>query len=99
MSCEHQFKNSTLDSAVQQMLAIAEEKNIPTVWDRYEQMQPQRGFGETGLCRRHCLQGPCRINPFEKESQTAICGATADGIAAETAAHSGHAKHLAHTLF
>ncbi|MBU0465086.1 MAG: anaerobic carbon-monoxide dehydrogenase catalytic subunit [Proteobacteria bacterium] len=108
MSGEQQFQNLSLDPAVQQMLAKAKEKNIPTVWDRYEQMQPQCGFGETGLCCRHCLQGPCRINPFEEGSQTGICGATADvmvargldrAIAAGTAAHSGHAKHLAHTLF
>ncbi len=102
------FQNLTIDPAVQQMLAVAKEKNVPTVWDRYEQMLPQCGFGETGLCCRHCLQGPCRINPFEEGSQTGICGATADvmvargldrAIAAGTAAHSGHAKHLAHTLF
>ena len=108
MSGEQQFQNLTLDPAVQQMLSKAKAKNIPTVWDRYEQMLPQCGFGETGLCCRHCLQGPCRINPFEEGSQTGICGATADvmvargldrAIAAGTAAHSGHAKHLAHTLF
>ncbi|MBU1341934.1 MAG: carbon monoxide dehydrogenase, partial [Proteobacteria bacterium] len=108
MSGEKQFQQLTCDPAVQQMLSIAKEKNIPTVWDRYEQMLPQCGFGETGLCCRHCLQGPCRINPFEEGSRTGICGATADvmvargldrAIAAGTAAHSGHAKHLAHTLF
>lgn len=108
MSGEQQFQNLSTDPAVQQMLAIAKEKNIPTIWDRYEKMQPQCGFGETGLCCRHCLQGPCRINPFEPGSETGICGANADvmvargldrAIAAGTAAHSGHAKHLAHTLF
>ncbi len=102
------FQNLTLDPAVRQMLAVAKEKNVPTVWDRYEQMLPLCGFGETGLCCRHCLQGPCRINPFEEGSETGICGASADvivargldrAIAAGTAAHSGHAKHLAHTLF
>ena len=104
---DKQFENMTKDPAVQEMLSIAKEKNIPTVWDRYEQMRPLCGFGETGLCCRHCLQGPCRINPFEEESQVGICGATADvivargllrAIAAGTAAHSGHAKHLAHTM-
>ncbi len=108
MSGEKQFENLTLDPAVQQMIGKAKEKNIPTVWDRYEQMLPQCGFGETGLCCRHCLQGPCRINPFEEGQETGICGATADvmvargldrAIAAGTAAHSGHAKHLAHTLY
>ncbi len=108
MPGEQQFKKLSLDPAVQQMIGTAKENNIQTVWDRYEQMLPQCGFGETGLCCRHCLQGPCRINPFEEGSETGICGATADvmvargldrAIAAGTAAHSGHAKHLAHTLF
>lgn len=102
------YSNATLDPAVRQMLATAKEKSVSTVWNRYEQMLPLCGFGETGLCCRHCLQGPCRINPFEEGAQTGICGATADvivargldrAIAAGTAAHSGHAKHLAHTLY
>lgn len=68
---------------------------------------PQCGFGETGLCCRHCLQGPCRIDPFGGEPKVGICGATADvivargidrAIASGAAGHSGHARHLAHTL-
>ncbi|MCP4023388.1 MAG: anaerobic carbon-monoxide dehydrogenase catalytic subunit [Desulfobacteraceae bacterium] len=107
MSLRNQFEEKTKDPAVQKMLGIASEQEIETVWDRYENMLPQCGFGETGLCCRHCLQGPCRINPFEEGQETGICGATADvmvargldrAIAAGTAAHSGHAKHLAHTL-
>jgi carbon-monoxide dehydrogenase catalytic subunit len=97
----------SLDPAVQQMIAEAEAKDVSTVWDRYDAMTPQCGFGDTGLCCRHCLQGPCRIDPFGEGPQTGICGATADtmvargldrAIAAGTAAHSGHAKHLAHTM-
>lgn len=99
--------NRSLDPAVQQMLVSAREKNIETVWDRYQTMLPQCGFGDTGLCCRHCLQGPCRIDPFGNGPKAGICGATADvmvargldrAIAAGTAAHSGHARHLAHTL-
>ncbi|MBW1842523.1 MAG: carbon monoxide dehydrogenase, partial [Deltaproteobacteria bacterium] len=97
----------SLDPAVRQMIAKAEKENITTVWDRYEAMTPQCGFGDTGLCCRHCLQGPCRIDPFGEGPKTGICGATADvmvargldrAIAAGTAAHSGHARHLAHTM-
>ena len=107
MSADKSFESKSLDPAVQQMLAKAQEKGITTVWDRYEAMNPQCGYGDTGLCCRHCLQGPCRINPFGDEPKTGICGATADvmvarwldrAIAAGTAAHSGHAKHLAHTM-
>jgi len=100
-------KNSSTDPAVQQVLAKSEGMDVTTVWDRYGAMVPQCGFGDTGLCCRHCLQGPCRIDPFGEGAKTGICGATADtmvargldrAIAAGTAAHSGHAKHLAHTL-
>lgn len=107
MSSQNQFEDKTRDPAVQKMLGVAKEQNVTTVWDRYEKMKPQCGFGETGLCCRHCLQGPCRINPFGDEPRTGICGATADtmvargldrAIAAGTAAHSGHARHLAHTM-
>jgi carbon-monoxide dehydrogenase catalytic subunit len=97
----------SLDPAVQQMIVRAESQNVTTVWDRYAAMTPQCGFGDTGLCCRHCLQGPCRIDPFGEGPKEGICGAGADvmvargldrAIAAGTAAHSGHAKHLAHTL-
>ncbi len=95
------------DPAVQEMILKAEEKGVETIWDRLEHQTPQCGFGDLGLCCRHCLQGPCRIDPFGGEPARGICGATADtmvargidrAIAAGTAAHSGHAKHLAHTL-
>jgi len=90
------------------MLQAAKAAGVTTAWDRYEAQLPQCGFGETGLCCRHCLQGPCRIDPFGATGPKAgICGATADTIVARglarsiaggTAAHSAHAKHLVHTL-
>jgi len=107
MSVDKSLESKSLDPAVQQMIAKAKGKGIGTVWDRHDAMTPQCGYGDSGLCCRHCLQGPCRINPFGDEPRTGICGATADvmvarwldrAIAAGTAAHSGHAKHLAHTM-
>ena len=107
MAGDNGNSNKSTDPAVQEMIAKAESMNVATVWDRYEAMQPQCGFGDTGLCCRNCLQGPCRIDPFGDGPDKAICGATADvmvargldrAIAAGTAAHSGHARHLAHTL-
>lgn len=107
MSDGKDILNRSTDPAVLQMIAKAEKMGVTTVWDRYEAMTPQCGFGETGLCCRHCLQGPCRINPFGDEPKTGTCGASADvmvargidrAIAAGTAAHSGHARHLAHTM-
>ena len=107
MSDNQDLKSKSLDPAIRQMLSVAGEMEVKTVWDRYADMLPQCGFGDTGLCCRHCLQGPCRIDPFGEGPKTGICGATADtmvargldrAIAAGTAAHSGHARHLAHTL-
>lgn len=90
------------------MLQAAKAAGVTTAWDRYEAQLPQCGFGETGLCCRHCLQGPCRIDPFGVTGPKAgICGATADTIVARglarniaggTSSHSAHAKHLVHTL-
>lgn len=80
---------------------------LQTVWERYEAQQPQCGFGELGVCCRHCMQGPCRVDPFGEGPDRGICGATADTIVARgvaravaggTASHSGHALHLAHVL-
>lgn len=95
------------DQSVNQMLQIAKEAGIATVWDRYKAQLPQCGFGESGLCCRNCVMGPCRIDPFGDGADKGICGATADTmvarnliryIAAGAASHSGHAKHLAHVL-
>ncbi len=107
MSNTSEISNKSTDPAVRQMIEKAGQMDVTTVWDRYEAMKPQCGFGDTGLCCRHCLQGPCRIDPFGEGPDKGICGATADvmvargldrAIAAGTAAHSGHARHLAHTL-
>ena len=96
-----------LDSSVKEMLAVAKTSNVSTVWDRYQSQLPQCGFGESGICCRNCLQGPCRINPFGDGPDVGVCGAGADtivarnlirGIAGGAASHSGHAKHLAHVL-
>jgi len=96
------------DKASQQMFKRAQEQQIPTVWDRYEAMQPQCGFGTLGLCCRNCSMGPCRIDPFGDGPKFGICGADADTITARNivrmiaggaAAHSDHGRDIAHTLF
>ncbi len=97
----------SLDTATLEAIKCAEKSSISTVWERYQAQQPQCGFGETGLCCRHCMQGPCRISPFDDGPSAGVCGASADvmvargvsrAIAAGTASHGGHAKHIAHTL-
>ena len=95
------------DEASKKMVKRAGKKNIKTVWDRYEAMQPQCGFGSLGICCRNCSMGPCRIDPFGDGPQVGVCGANVDTIAARNlarqiaggaAAHSDHGREIANTL-
>jgi len=95
------------DEASKQMVDRAGAEQIETVWDRYEKMQPQCGFGRLGICCKNCSMGPCRIDPFSDEEQVGVCGANVDTIAARNlarmiaagaAAHSDHGRDVAHTL-
>jgi len=97
----------TSDGVARAVLRDAQKAGIDTVWDRFEKQTPQCGFGELGVCCRNCMQGPCRIDPFGEGAKLGACGASADtivarnlarAIAAGTAAHAGHAKHLVHAL-
>jgi len=95
------------DSSVKETLCVACDRNISTVFDRFEAMQPECGFGQLGVCCRNCVMGPCRIGPFGEGAKEGICGANADTIAARNlvrmiaggaAAHSDHGRDVAHTL-
>jgi carbon-monoxide dehydrogenase catalytic subunit len=97
----------SIDPATQCTLELAAERDIQTVWDRYDAMQPQCGFGKLGVCCRICNMGPCRIDPFGGGATQGVCGATADTIAARNlirmigggaAAHSDHGRDVAHTM-
>jgi len=97
----------SIDPATQFMLSVAEREHLETAWDRLEAQQPQCGFGELGVCCRHCNMGPCRVDPFGEGPSKGVCGATADtmvargllrAIAAGAAAHSDHGRDAAHTL-
>ena len=95
------------DPASRAMAQRAAEQQVQTVWDRFDAMQPQCGFGISGLCCRNCTMGPCRIDPFGRGPKVGVCGADADTItarfiarmiAAGTAAHSDHGRGVVHTL-
>ena len=95
------------DKASREMVKRARDEKIETVWDRYDAMQPQCGFGSLGICCRNCSMGPCRIDPFGEGPQAGICGANADTIVARNlirmiaggaSAHSDHGRDIAHTL-
>ena len=72
-------------------------KGLSTVFDRYEDQQPQCSFGIRGICCQLCSHGPCRITG---KASRGICGATADIIVARNlvrlASHgvAAYANHL-----
>lgn len=66
-------------ASIQEMHVRAKELGIKTTFDRYQAQLPQCGFGMEGVCCQLCSHGPCRITP---KAPRAICGATADTIAA-----------------
>ena len=87
----------------QQMLRIAREAGIQTVWDRAMAQEPQCGYCSLGVSCRNCSMGPCRIDPFGVGPQVGVCGATADlivarnlgrAIAAGSASHSDHGRDI-----
>ena len=99
--------NRSADAAARKMLDRAAETGVETIWDRWEAMQPQCGFGKLGICCRICNMGPCRVDPFGDGPQVGVCGANADTIvarnlvrmiAAGSAAHSDHGRDVVHTL-
>lgn len=90
-----QVQKKSADAAANQMIATAYRRQIDLVWDRAEAMQPQCGFGRMGACCTDCLEGPCRISPFDTAERQGTCGRTqqdfvrsqlvkkvADGVAA-----------------
>jgi len=96
----------TTDPATIEMLKVAQEFKLETVFDRFVAQQPQCGFGYKGICCRICLAGPCRIKAEDGPGSRGICGATAYTIvsrnlvrmiAGGSASHSEHARHVLHT--
>ena len=47
-----------------------------------DQEFPACGYGLNGLCCSACLQGPCRISPFDRDTDRGKCGASADRLVA-----------------
>jgi carbon-monoxide dehydrogenase catalytic subunit len=97
-------KEVSTDPATNEMVIVANDAEMSTVWDRYNAQKPQCKFGTDGICCKICHMGPCRITP---KAKLGICGADADTIAARnilreiaagTAAHSDHGRMLVRTL-
>ena len=102
-----EVKQRSADPATQEMVILAAQQGIATVWDRLEAQKGQCRFGRQGLCCRNCFMGPCRVNPDGKGAQVGICGATVDTIVARnllrhvtagSAAHSDHGREIVQAL-
>ena len=88
--------DQTPDPAVKEMLLHMEQIGHDTAFDRFDQQQPQCGFGLAGTCCRICNMGPCKITP---KSPKGVCGADADLIVARNllrGAAAGAAQHGMH---
>ncbi len=93
----------TIDPASIQVLELAEEQHISTVFSRAAAMAPCP-IGADGACCKVCSMGPCRL---VGKATRGVCGATlgtvaarnfARMVAAGVAAHSDHGRDLAFTL-
>jgi len=106
MSKKDAIERLTPCDASRQMLEIASEKGIETVFDRAADMRPCP-VGADGICCKNCAMGPCRvISPKKKGDpiKVGLCGATQETIAARNfarmvaggaAAHSDHGRGVA----
>ena len=88
------------DSASIETILKSQKDCVETCFSRAESQSISCKFGTQGVCCKICHMGPCRITP---NGQRGVCGADADTIvarnflrevAAGTAAHSDHGRHL-----
>lgn len=103
MKSDRKFEGE--DQVALDMLKVMKDGGLESTFDRVDQQQPQCGFGNLGLCCRHCQMGPCNIDPFGRGAKAGICGADANTIAARhylrmvaagSASHTDHAREVAH---
>jgi carbon-monoxide dehydrogenase catalytic subunit len=93
-----------IDAASIAMLHKADLDGVETdAFSRADEQGKPCVFGTTGVCCRICHMGPCKISEFAP----GVCGANVDTVvarnllrqvAAGTAAHSDHGRHLVHLL-
>jgi carbon-monoxide dehydrogenase catalytic subunit len=96
-------EETSIDEASVEIVALAAEKGLQTVFSRADALAPCP-IGSEGLCCKVCAMGPCRLT---KEGMVGVCGATRSTVAARNfarmvaagaAAHSDHGRDLAYTL-
>jgi len=106
---KNKLQRFSINKDTQDILKIAEQKDIETVWDRLEAQEPQCGYCALGLSCRNCAMGPCRVDPFDETGpKKGVCGADADiivarnlarTIAAGASAHSDHGRDILEVLY
>ena len=89
-----------------EMLKYTEASNYDTAFQRAQKVKPCP-IGEVGACCKHCGMGPCRFNPKKPDEVRGVCGADINTVAARnfcrmiaagTAAHCEHSRHVTHTF-
>lgn len=93
----------SIDPTAIEMLQVAEELQISTVFSRSREIKPC-STGADGACCKLCAMGPCRLIG---KNERGACGATRSTVAARNfvrqvaagaAAHSDHGRDVALTL-
>ncbi len=75
----------SVDPTSQALLKSAARRGIELSWERLERLQPQDGFQRLGLsCPYGCMQGPCRIDPFDRGAGKGSCGLDRETMVAAT---------------
>lgn len=96
----------SIDPAALEMLQIAEERGISTMFSRVDEVSACP-IGAEGACCKVCFMGPCRFVGKEKEEKHGVCGANLATVAARNfirscaggaAAHADHGRTIAETL-
>lgn len=96
----------SMDPAAQEMLTLAHENGISTVFSRVDEMKACP-IGANGSCCAYCAMGPCRLVGKDADKKVGICGATHSTLggrfmlracATGTAAHSDHSRSVVEAL-
>ncbi len=98
------IEDITIDEANLELLKVAKELGIETVFDRLAKQQPRCIYCYLGVSCRICAMGPCKIT---NKADKGVCGANADVMVARnllrnilggTSSHVDHARHVAMVL-
>lgn len=96
----------SIDPAALEMLKIAEERGISTMFSRVDEVSACP-IGAEGACCKVCYMGPCRFIGKEKEEKQGVCGASLATVGARNfirscaggaSAHADHGRTIAQTL-